>query len=264
MFQSGGRLPLLLVPSRMRPSGASGRHLSPDVPVRGVAAPAACSAPDVPVRGVVTPSSAFCGLFASAASSCFAPDVPVVGTPCLRLLLAACARPRRGHPYSTSPRAPARRCSGASPRPRPLGCSTSSPRPHPLVCIAASPGCGIVACREDRVNKANQRETIYFVFENRKQFFLVLNMHGGNTTGRQQHNGQQQKQHTPQHNGKTHTAQRAQHGATQQSTAPNGTAPHSAAQHPRAGHSTQQHQTTRAKTAQHHANSTVRNSTTPH
>ena len=52
MFQSGGRLPLLLVQARMRPSGASGRHLSSDVPARGLAAPAACSAPDVPVRGV--------------------------------------------------------------------------------------------------------------------------------------------------------------------------------------------------------------------
>ena len=124
--------------------------------------------------------------------------------------------------------------------------------------------CGIVACREDRVHKANQRETIFGVFENRKQFVLVLKMRGGNTTGRQQLNGQQQKQHTPQHNGKTHTAQPAQHGAKQQSTAPNGTALHSAAQHPRAGDSTQQHQTAREKTAQHYANSTVRNSTTPH
>ena len=68
--------------------------------------------------------------------------------------------------------------------------------------------CGIVACREDRVHKADQRDTIFSVFENREHFFLVLKMHGGNTTGRQQHNRQQQKQHTPQHNGNTHTAQR--------------------------------------------------------
>ena len=37
---------------RMIQSGAPGRHLSLDDPVRGTAAPAACSAPDDPVRGV--------------------------------------------------------------------------------------------------------------------------------------------------------------------------------------------------------------------
>ena len=37
---------------RMIQSGAPGRHLFLDDPVRGTAAPAACSAPDDPVRGV--------------------------------------------------------------------------------------------------------------------------------------------------------------------------------------------------------------------
>ena len=37
---------------RMIQSGASGHYLSRDDPVRGAAAPAACSAPDDPVRGV--------------------------------------------------------------------------------------------------------------------------------------------------------------------------------------------------------------------
>ena len=84
-------------------------------------------------------SSAFCGRSTWAAPSCFAPDVPVLGSPCLRLLLAACARTRLGLPFSASPRAPPRRCSAASPRARPRGCSTSSPHPCPHVCISVSP-----------------------------------------------------------------------------------------------------------------------------
>ena len=95
--------PVLLVQSRMRPSGASGSHLSPDAPVWGAAARAACSAQDVPVRGIRTPSSAFCCRFVLAAPSCFAPYDPVLGTPCLRLLLAASPRPRPGVFLTASP-----------------------------------------------------------------------------------------------------------------------------------------------------------------
>ena len=131
---------MLLVPSRMRPSRASGSHLSPDAPVRGAAAPAACSARDDPVRCVRLLPPFFGCRFVSAAPSCFAPYVPVLGTPCLHLLLAACPGPRPGLFLTASPPAPPLCCSIASPRPRPLGCFTSSPRPLQLVCIAASPG----------------------------------------------------------------------------------------------------------------------------
>ena len=103
--------PVLFVLSQMRPSGASVSHLSPDAPVRGAAAPAACSARDDTVRCVGTPSSAFWGRFVSAAPSCFAPYDPVLGTPCLRLLLAACPRPRPGLFLTAPPRAPPLCCS---------------------------------------------------------------------------------------------------------------------------------------------------------
>ena len=40
--------------------------------------------------------------------------------------------------------------------------------------------CGIVACREDRVHKAKPAGNSFSVFEDGKQFFLFLRVHGGN------------------------------------------------------------------------------------
>ena len=120
-------------------SGPPGRHLSLDEPVRGTAAPPACSAPDDPVWGVRSYFTGECSRRAKAFPSCLFPDDPVQGTSWPRLRFAALPRPHPGLRITASPQAPPLGCLTDSPRPRPLGCCSSSPRPRPPVYLTASP-----------------------------------------------------------------------------------------------------------------------------